>query len=94
MDGAADIQVFGQLGIETWDSNIDRNNGTNQMTTEIAVVSVVPQDTVKKEYPKTGETNQSIYFSFLGISLLFLLLLLLKKNKHRRNRWPKIYKVK
>ncbi|WP_429967030.1 LPXTG cell wall anchor domain-containing protein [Enterococcus sp. AZ173] len=83
MDGAADIQVFGQLGMKTKDSNTGSDNGSNQTTTETAERSVVPEYTVNKEYPKTGEANQSIYGSFLGIVILMLLFLIVKKRKRQ-----------
>ncbi|MFP8918395.1 LPXTG cell wall anchor domain-containing protein [Enterococcus innesii] len=83
MDGAADIQVFGQLGIKTNDSNTGSDNGSNQTITETTDLSVVPQYTINKEFPKTGEVNQSIYGSFLGIVLLVLLFLIVVKRSRQ-----------
>lgn len=75
MATATDIQVFGQLGLETADSNPESINEINHNLEEVTTVSVVPHYAVTREYPRTGETSQS-FFTLSGIGILFILLLI------------------
>ncbi|WP_239253753.1 LPXTG cell wall anchor domain-containing protein [Listeria ilorinensis] len=73
-----DIQIYGQLGLgapETPDEP-DQPSTTNE--------KLVPHYVVQQQsHPKTGDTNQLFFFSFLGLLLVILAIWILLKEKIR-----------
>lgn len=69
-----DIQIYGQLGLESPEAPIESEPPT-ETSEQLAPRYVVQQ----RSYPKTGDTNQLFFFSFLGLLLVILAVWLKKK---------------
>lgn len=69
-----DIQIYGQLGLETPEAPTESEQPTE--TSQQLVPRYVVQ---QRSYPKTGETNQLFFFSFLGLLLVMLAVWLKRK---------------
>lgn len=71
-----DIQIYGQLGLESPEAPIESEAELPTETSEQLVPRYVVQ---QRSYPKTGDTNQLFFFSFLGLLLVILAVWLKKK---------------
>jgi LPXTG-motif cell wall-anchored protein len=82
MATGSDIQVSGQLGLETADSNPGGLDQVNQHS-GVATVSVTPHYVVTQEFPKTGEVEHSV-LTWSGIGLLAILLFVVLNKREQR----------
>ncbi|EOH95271.1 LPXTG cell wall anchor domain-containing protein [Enterococcus pallens] len=69
-----DIQIYGQLGLDAPEAPVESEQPPE--TSEELIPHYVVQ---QRSYPKTGDTNQLFFFSFLGLLLVILAVWLKRK---------------
>ncbi len=81
-----EIQIYGRLGIPADDATQNTPAEPAAPAEETTAGQLVPRYTVQQQqaYPKTGDTNQTFFFSLLGIFLVILVVWLSRKYKESR----------